>query len=77
MALTMVAQKKWAYTLYQDERRALILSVLCGGVGAYEINVPLSAEEGRKALNDDAFLDGLAEAIRTHPQDYLEKSVKI
>jgi hypothetical protein len=73
----MVAQKKWIYTLYQDERRMLILSVLCGGIGMYELNIPLSAEEGERALNDSAFLDSLAEAVRAHPQDYSEKSVKI
>jgi|KBSMisStaDraftv2_1062788.scaffolds.fasta_scaffold99277_2 hypothetical protein len=77
MALTMVAQKKWVYTLYQDEHQALVLSVLCGGVGMYELNIPLSDEDGQRALNDEGFLDGLAEAIRTQPQNYAEKSVRI
>jgi len=73
----MVAQKKWAYTLYENEQRMLILSVLCGGVGMYKLNIPLSADEGQRALSDSAFLDSLAEAVRAHPQDYSEKSIRI
>ena len=43
----------------------------------YELNIPLSAEDGKHALEDDDFLNGLAESIRSNPSAYSEKSVKI
>lgn len=77
MALTVVAQKKWSYTLYQDEQHVFILSVLCGGVGMYELNIPLSDDDAQRALNESAFLEGLAESIRTHPEEYSGRSVTL
>jgi hypothetical protein len=77
MALKKVLQKKWSYTLYQDDDRKFILSVLCGGVGMYELNIPLSDEEGERVLEDEGFLNGLAESIRSNAVAYSGRSVKI
>jgi len=77
MALTMIAQKKWAYTLYKSDQGTFVLSVLCGGAGMYELNVPLSVDEGQRAVDDVDFLDSVAEKIRAHPHDFADKSIRI
>jgi len=77
MALAVIVQKKWTYTLYKDDQGMFVLSVLCGGASMYELNIPLSTGEAQSAMDDAGFLDGLVETIRAHPHDYAEKSIRI
>lgn len=39
-----IIDKPWNYTLYKKQSK-YILSVLCGGVGMYEIEIELNKEE--------------------------------
>ncbi|MEE3626111.1 hypothetical protein UCD39_19355 [Nitrospirillum sp. BR 11752] len=71
-----VAEKAWTYILYETGT-GHVLSVLCGGVGMYELNIPLTAVEAARALADSAYLDGLASEIRMHPQQFAPRSVML
>ncbi|WLQ15981.1 hypothetical protein O5O45_08650 [Hahella aquimaris] len=67
----IVSQKKWVYTLYRTED-GLLLSVVCGGVAMFEVEVLLSKEEAFQVQRDEGFLDLLAEKIRNNPKQYMQ-----
>lgn len=69
-----VAEKRWQYVLYELDGD-FIVSVLCGSVGFYELNIPLSPEEVTMALGGDNSLDQLVRMIRDTPGKYAERSV--
>lgn len=70
-----VFQESWSYTLYRDGAR-YILSVVCGGVGMYTLNIPLDDEEA-SAAGDQAAVADLAKRIRTNPKQYADRSIKL
>lgn len=65
----ILKQQRWVYTLYKTEE-GLLLSVVCGGVGMFEVDVLLSDSEGDLAMNDQNYLDELTEKIRSNPKAY-------
>ena len=72
-----IIDKDWNYTLYKDGGK-LILSVLCGTVAMFDLNVPLNEEEKEDFyLKGEVFLDDLAEKIRFSPPAYQERSIDI
>ena len=59
-----------------EESPDFTFSVLCGTVGLYEVQIALSFDErGAYMIAGDAYLDGLAEQIRAHPQRYEARSI--
>lgn len=76
MALNKVAEKKWTYTLYESEGK-YVLSVVCGGVAMYELNIPLASDDAEKAISDSAYLDMLASEIANNPHKFATQSVRI
>lgn len=76
MALTKIAEKKWTYTLYQSDGLYL-LSVICGCVAMYELNIPIPASDAEKAIRDSTYLDRLASEIADNPHKFAPMSVKI
>lgn len=76
MALKKVSEKKWAYTLYAADKD-YILSVVCGDVAIYELNIPLSSTEAANALADSEYLDRLATEIAHAPDKFAPRSIKI
>jgi len=70
-----VFQESWSYTLYRDGAR-YILSVVCGGVGMYSLNIPLDGEEAGVVGSQEAVAD-LAKKIRTAPKQYADRSIKL
>lgn len=76
MEMIKLAEKRWAYTLYKLGE-SYILSVFCGGVGLFELNIPLSNEDGVKALADESFLEALATEISNDPKKYSGQSISI
>jgi hypothetical protein len=70
-------EKPWAYTLYQIEERGFVLSVLCGDVAMYQLNIPLDQETGSKAIADDIFLEEYANDVRDNPARYADRCIKI
>lgn len=70
-------KKSWNYTLYQKETQ-LILSVICGTVGLYEVNIILTPEEMELYKKEGiAYTDQLAENIRYDPDKYGERHIKL
>jgi hypothetical protein len=77
VALKAIAEKKWAYTLFQSEGGGYVLSVVCGGPAMYELNIPLSSQESAQAMASTESLDALAEKIRSNPKSYASRSIKL
>lgn len=76
MNMQMLAQKSWSYTLYERSGEK-ILSVVCGGVAIYEVNVCLMPEEVARVDGNETELSALAEAIRSNPSFYIDRHVKL
>lgn len=76
MEMIQLAEKRWNYMLYKVDE-SYILSVICGGVGLFELNIPLSNEDGVRALADETFLDKLAAEIANDPKKYSGSSISI
>ena len=38
-------EKNWDYTLFQRDDNSLLLSVVCGNVGIYIMDIPLNTDE--------------------------------
>lgn len=72
----VVAQKKWVYTLYQTDE-GMVLSVVCGGVAMFNVDVLLSDEESIQIDKDERYLDFLAENIRNDPKKYMSNQLFI
>jgi hypothetical protein len=72
-----ILTKRWNYSLQENKKGEMIISVLCGTVGLYEIEVVLSEIE-RKKISDDGenFLDGLANDIRNNPNKYKDRQIR-
>lgn len=59
-----------AYILYQHEDRFFI-SVLCGTVGLYELEIELNEEEIKTYLSrDQSFLDDFSRKVSSSPKSY-------
>lgn len=65
----IVTQKKWVYTLYKVDE-GLLLSVVCGGVGMFNVDLLLSASEAEEIKKNPEYIDELAEKVRNSPQKY-------
>jgi hypothetical protein len=77
MRFEKIAEKSWTYTLYKGEDGAIVLSVVCGGVGMYELNIPLDHDTASKAIADEVFLAECASDIRDHPERYAGRSIRV
>lgn len=69
MVAELIAKENWSFALYKQDDR-FILSVVCGGVGLYELNIPVSSEDVRKGLADNDYLRRIADRVRTYPKEY-------
>lgn len=74
--MNIVKQEPWSYTLYEREGE-FFLSVLCGSVGLFELNIPLTCCESESIQNDSSSLALLVEDIRNRPDFYKSRSVNI
>lgn len=72
-----ILTKRWNYSLQENKKGEIIISVLCGTVGLYEIEIVLSETE-KKNFRDDGefFLDELANDIRNNPSKYKDRQIK-
>jgi hypothetical protein len=69
--VTLLAQVNWVYTLRKRGER-YFLSVVCGGVGMYDVEVELSAEFASQCMADRALLSTLSENIRFTPERFMK-----
>ncbi|GMQ63819.1 hypothetical protein [Vallitalea maricola] len=71
--MNIVLKKRMEYILYEDKGRYL-LSVICGTVGMFEINIYLNQEELEQLKKDgEPFIKALAERIRYSPKNYVNR----
>lgn len=70
-----VLKKQWEYILYENQND-LILSVVCGNVLMYDIEIKLNNEQKTKYLNEgESFLNTLAEQVRYNPEKFSGQKV--
>ena len=68
-----VLKKSWAYVLYETDSRDYLLSVLCGTVAHYEIEIELTSEQMKNyEEKGEKFIDELASKVRSNPQKYFK-----
>lgn len=72
--MNIVLKKRMEYILYEDKGKYL-LSVVCGTVGMFEINIYLNQEEMKQfEKNGEVFIKILAERIRCSPKSFVDRS---
>lgn len=65
--MEVIAEKSWNWMLFADGER-LLLSVVCGSVGIYEMDFELTEDEVAAYRRlEHPYLDQLAEAARSRP----------
>jgi hypothetical protein len=75
--MNYLIKKKWDYTL-AETNGAYKLSVMCGTVGAYELEFILNESEINQYLKSgDKFIETLANDVREHPSKYKERKVSV
>ncbi len=63
--------------LLRDEGGELVLSVLCGGIGMFDVVFTLNdTERQRYEEEGDSFIQDLAAKVRWRPQDYAARHRK-
>ena len=73
--MQLLAQSPWDYDLYQEGDR-ILLTVVCGTVGIFEITVELTpAERALWEANGADGLSSLVQAIRDNPAAFQARAV--
>jgi hypothetical protein len=73
--MEVIAERAWSWMLFADGGR-LLLSVVCGGAGVYEVEFELMDDEAavyRQA--GPRYLDELARAVRSTPVNFAARMV--
>lgn len=66
-----IDREEHAWSLYEVPGHGFVLSVICGSVGVFEINIVLDLEEQERfAAVGRVGLEMLAEKVRNRPSDY-------
>jgi len=68
----LIIKEDWSFALYKRDDQ-YILSVVCGGTGPYDLNIPISDSDARQLQR----LRALAQEIRTNPSRYASLSVAV
>ena len=65
-----IIKKNWEYTLFEKKDK-MILSVLCGSVALFTVNIKLNESEKESFEKfGESYIDDLAEKVRTDPSDF-------
>lgn len=71
--MEVLDEQPWSWMLFSDED-CLLLSVVCGGVGVYELNFKLTVDEATNyRQSGSAYVDQLACAVRATPTSFLTR----
>lgn len=72
-----ILREQWSYILYSDRGQDYYLSVLCGTVAQYDINIKLLPDEVQQyKQNGTSFINELAAQIRYNPQAFYDRHIK-
>lgn len=73
--MKQIAQSSWSWTLFQDGN-SYVLSTLCGSVAYFTTDIQLSQDEAANfSQAGSAYLDQLANEIRSHPHVYRPRHI--
>ena len=75
MEKVVLTQEDWNYSLCQEGSRYL-LSVVCGGVGLFEVEVEIPEDVALRGIEDKVQLERLVAAIRANPDGYRHATIK-
>lgn len=68
---TILVNEKHEYDLLQDESGSLIISVLCGSIGLYDVRIRLNDEELAQYEDEgETFLTRFATTIRKEESSF-------
>jgi hypothetical protein len=68
--MNVIAEKLWSWLLFEEEAK-LLLSVVCGGVGVYDVDFELTGEEiASYRQGGSVCVDQLANLARTKPAEF-------
>jgi hypothetical protein len=73
---SILKQQPWSYTLYGSDIGP-VLSVVCGGAGLFELNIPLTPDEFALANGDEDSLMALVRTVTSAPDSYASRSIAI
>lgn len=70
-----IIKQPWQYSFYQDEQE-LILSVVCGSIGIFEITIKLNeVEKTEYELRGLEYIEELAKKIQYTPSLYSDRNI--
>jgi hypothetical protein len=70
-------KESWSHILYEKDGE-LILSVICGGVALFDVNIVLNEEERSTfEKHGQDYINTLAGDIRSHPSKFAERNIRI
>jgi hypothetical protein len=68
--MNVIAEKPWSWLLFEEEAK-LLLSVVCGGVGVYDVDFELTGEEiASYRQGGSVYVDQLANSVRAKPAEF-------
>ncbi len=71
-----VIEKSWNYILIKNNGN-YYLSVLCGGIGLYELEINLNEQEVASFTNiGESYIDDLAKEIQKNTTKWLHRSIR-
>lgn len=77
MMKELLRNEKLMYVLEEGDDGSLFLTVVCGGVGIYELQVQLNEQEKECYLNQGVgYLDQLAGLIGKNTADFVDRAIK-
>ncbi|MDI1257329.1 MAG: hypothetical protein PSV16_14640 [Flavobacterium sp.] len=66
-----IFQKEWDYTFSKNGNNKFILSVVCGSIALFEVDIILNQEEINRYNEDgEKFISSLAKTIREKPENW-------
>lgn len=73
--MEIIVKKNWNYILSKKEGN-LILSVICGTVAQFELDIVLNSDEIEKYHTlGEVFLNQLADEIRSSPSEWKKRNL--
>lgn len=73
--MNALINKSWQYTLYEEGEK-LLLSVVCGTVGVFTVNIELSETEKQAYLEKgERYIDELASEITYNPESFMPRNI--
>lgn len=69
------AEQSWDYIAFKTPR-GYVLSVACGSVAVYSLNIPISEQDFRQGMADSSHFGKLAQHIRNAPSAYQDMHIE-